>query len=108
MTAAALLLMGLTASAASFFLKKATANGIHISILLRSPFLYMGGGLYVVSSLMNLYLLRMLPYSLVIPLGSLTYIWTLILSWRFLGEQISRQKIFGIILILIGVCVMFL
>lgn len=107
MTAAALILMGLTASVASFFLKKATANGLRISTLLMTPYLYMGGGLYVVSSLMNLYLLRRLPYSLVVPLGALTYIWTLILSRRFLGERITRQKILGIVLILVGVCTLF-
>lgn len=108
MTAAVLISMGLAASIASFFLKKATANGIRFSVLLRSPYLYLGGGLYVLSSLMNLYLLRKLPYSLVVPLGSLTYIWTLILSWRFLGERISKQKILGIGLILVGVCALFL
>lgn len=108
MTIAALVLMGLTASIASFFLKKATANGIHISVLLRTPYIYMGGGLYVISSLMNLYLLRKLPYSFVVPLGSLTYIWTLVLSRFFLDEHISRQKLFGIGLILIGICALFL
>lgn len=107
MTMIVLILMGLTASTASLFLKKATINGLDISTLLRTPYLYMGGGLYVLSSLMNFYLLRRLPYSLVVPLGSLTYIWTLILSWRFLGERISGQKILGIALILAGVCTLF-
>lgn len=107
MTTVMLILMGLTASVASFFLKKATGNGLHITTLLRTPYLYAGGGLYALSALMNLYLLRRLPYSLVVPLGSLTYIWTLILSWRFLGERVSRQKIIGIMLILVGVCALF-
>jgi len=102
-----LLLMGLSASAASFLLKKSTANGLQISRMLRMPYLYLGGGLYVVSSLMNLYLLRRLPYSLVIPLGSLTYVWTLILSHRFLGESVSKRKVWGILLILAGVCLLF-
>lgn len=107
MTAAVLVLMGLTASVASFFLKKATQNGLKISVLLRMPYLYAGGGLYVLSSMMNLYLLRKLPYSLVVPLGSLTYIWTLFFSWRFLGEQASWKKILGITLILAGVYALF-
>ena len=101
------ILMGVTASFASFFLKKATANGLHILTLLRTPYLYFGGGLYVLSALMNLYLLQRLPYSLVVPLGSLTYIWTLFLSWHFLDEPISRQKIWGIALILFGVSALF-
>jgi len=103
----ALLFMGLTASIASFFLKKATANGLQPMRLLKSPFLYLGGGLYVVSALLNLYLLRILPYSLVVPLGSLTYIWTLFLSYKLLGEKISKQKLLGIACILIGVSLLF-
>jgi len=108
MTAVMLLLMGLSASAASFLLKKATADGLQLSRILHMPYLYLGGGLYIASSLMNLYLLRRLPYSLVVPLGSLTYIWTLILSHRFLGESISRQKVLGILLILVGVSLLFI
>ena len=103
MTVMALILMGLTASAASLFLKKATVNELGVFTLLRMPWPYVGGGLYVVSSLMNLFLLQKLPYSLVVPLGALTYIWTMILSWRFLGESITKQKIFGVVLILFGV-----
>lgn len=107
MTITALLLMGLTASIASFFLKKATAGGLRIFQLLRTPYLYLGGGLYVMSALMNLYLLRRLPYSLVVPLGSLTYIWTLVLSHKLLHEAITKRKLAGIALILIGVCMLF-
>jgi len=36
-------------------------------------------------------------------MGALTYIWTLIIAHRFLGEAVTRQKIVGIILILLGV-----
>jgi len=108
MTAVILIAMGLTSSVASFFLKKATANGVKITMLLRTPYLYLGGGLYVLAALMNLYLLRKLPYSLVVPLGSLTYVWTMLLSWRLLGERISKQKVLGIGLILVGVCALFL
>lgn len=103
----ALLFMGLTASIASIFLKKATANGLQPLQLLKSPSLYSGGGLYVVSALLNLYLLRILPYSLVVPLGSLTYIWTLVLSYKLLGEKVSKQKFLGIVCILIGVSLLF-
>ena len=68
-----------------------------------NPYLYLGGGLYVLSALLNLYLLKRLPYSVVIPLGSLTYIWTLIIARKYLGEAISKQKLMGILSILIGV-----
>lgn len=103
MVFAALLLMGFFASVASFFLKKATARGLNIGKLIWNPYCYLGGGLYVLSALMNLYLLKRLPYSIVVPLGALTYIWTLGIACRFLGEKVTRQKVIGILLILVGV-----
>ena len=98
-----LLLMGFFASVASFFLKKSTAGGLDIGKLIRNPHLYLGGGLYVLSALMNLYLLKKLPYSIVVPLGALTYIWTLIIAHKYLGEAITRQKLCGVASILMGV-----
>lgn len=99
----ALLLMGFFASVASFFLKKSTAGGLSIKKLMLSPYFYLGGGLYVFSALLNLYLLRQLPYSVVVPLGALTYIWTLVIAHKFLDETITKQKITGVMLILAGV-----
>ena len=99
----ALLLMGLFASMASFFLKKSTSNGLGIEKLMLCPYFYLGGGLYVFSALLNLYLLKQLPYSVVVPLGALTYIWTLVIAHKFLDETMTKQKITGVILILAGV-----
>lgn len=106
MTIAALLFMGLFASVASFFLKKSTAGGLDIKRLMFNPYFYLGGGLYVFSALMNLYLLKRLPYSIVVPLGALTYIWTLGIAHKFLGETVTRQKTAGVIFILVGVSFM--
>ena len=100
---AAIISMGFLASCASFILKKSTSDGLSIKGLILNPYFYLGGGLYVLSALLNLYLLKQLPYSIVVPLGSLTYIWTLGISYRFLGERVTRQKLLGIALILIGV-----
>jgi uncharacterized membrane protein len=99
----ALLGMGILASFGSFSLKRATENGISPRAFLSNPWFYLGGILYTSSALLNLYLLRILPYSVVVPLGSLTYIWTLLISRKFLGEQIGMQKVIGILLILLGV-----
>ena len=92
MIIAALFLMGLFASLASFFLKRSTAGGLSFLMLLSNLYFYLGGGLYVLSALLNLYLLKRLPYSIVVPLGSLTYIWTLGIAYKFLGEAITRRK----------------
>lgn len=103
LTICALLAMGFLASLGSYFLKKSTADGLSIQALLFAPWFYLGGMLYVLSALVNLYLLHVLPYSIVVPLGSLTYIWTLLLSRRLLGEPITRQKVAGVALIFLGV-----
>lgn len=102
-TAIVLLLMGMCASFASCFLKKATENCKSILGIIKQPLLYAGMGLYVLSALLNIYLLKVLPYSVVVPLGSLTYIWTLFISNKLLGERIAKHQVIGIAVILVGV-----
>lgn len=100
-----LLVMTMLGSVASLFLKKASgADGI-ISMI-KNIDLYIGGLLYLVSAVLNIWILRYLEYSVVLPLTSFTYIWTMILSYIILKEKISKKKIVGVGLILIGaVCV---
>lgn len=102
---ATLIIMTLLGSVASLFLKKASGvNGI-ISMV-KNANLYMGGFLYLASAVLNIWILRYLDYSVVLPLTSLTYIWTMVLSHLILKEQITGKKITGVFLILIGtVCV---
>lgn len=102
----ALLLMGFLASVGSYYLKRSTEKGLSFKNLLLNRSFYFGGVLYVASALLNLYLLKKLPYSTVVSLGSLTYIWTLGIAHKFLGESITRQKLLGIVLILFGVALM--
>lgn len=71
--------------------------------LLTCPAFYLGGFLYVLASLLSIYLLKVLPYSVVVPLGGLTYIWTMIISAKLLHEKITRRKIAGVAVILVGV-----
>lgn len=99
----ALAMMGLFASIASFFLKKSTAGGFNFKKIVCSPYLYFGGSLYVFSTLLNIYLLKKLPYSIIVPLGSLTYIWTLLIAHEFGEETITWRKIIGLLLIIAGV-----
>lgn len=101
-----LLAMGLLASLGSYYLKKCTLAGNSIIMFIKRPDFYLGGMLYTGSALLNLYLLKVLPYSLVVPLGSLTYLWTLFLSHHLLKEPITKRKLAGISLILTGVFLM--
>lgn len=96
-----LVCMTLVGSVASLFLKKASqANGF-IGMLLNVN-LYIGGILYLASAVLNIYILRYLEYSVVLPLTAITYIWTMILSYMILKEKISIKKVSGVALIILG------
>lgn len=90
------------ASFASFFLKKASGGDSKIGII-KSPFFYLGGILYVVSSCLGIVLLQLLPYAVVLPLGSLTYVWTMFISRWLLHEDITRRKLLGMAVLISGV-----
>ena len=100
---AAFIAMAFIASFASYFLKKASSGeGSKLKILL-SPFFYLGGILYVVSSCLSIVLMQFLPYAIILPLGSLTYVWTMFISRWLLHEEISKRKLIGITVIICGV-----
>ena len=96
-----LLVMTMFGSVASLFLKKASGSNGLIDML-KNINLYIGGFLYVSSAVLNIWLLKILDYSVILPLTSLTYIWTMVLSYFILKEKITVKKVLGICLILIG------
>ncbi|WP_038541916.1 MULTISPECIES: EamA family transporter [Neobacillus] len=94
-------IMTLLGSFGGFFLKKASSSGkSHTHQLF--IFLMIGGVLYLISSIINIYLLKKLPYTIVFPLTSVTYFWTILLSRLLLNEKITNKKLLGVVLILIG------
>ncbi|QPA33286.1 EamA family transporter [Anoxybacillus caldiproteolyticus] len=96
-----LMLMTLSGALGGYYFKKASSQrlGFHLSFLL--PF-FIGGILYFIGAVLNIIILKQLPYTIVFPLTSITYIWTLVLSYVLLKENITRKKIAGVLLILIG------
>ena len=64
--------------------------------------LYVGGGLYLLSAVLNIHVLKYLDYSVVLPLTSITYIWTMVLSYFSLKERITAKKVLGVALIVGG------
>lgn len=96
-----LVVMTLIGSIASLFLKKSSGAEKFLEILL-NPYLYVGGGLYLGSAILNIYILKYLDYSVVLPLTAITYIWTMILSYWILKEKITSKKIGGVIFIVVG------
>lgn len=94
--------MTLGGALGAFFFKQGArqVNGI-FTIFIR-PKIYLGGIFYVLSALLNVYLLRYLDYSVLYPMTAFTYIWSLIISKCFLGEKINAKKIIGVMAILFG------
>ncbi len=96
-----LIAMTMIGSLASLFLKK-TSSDQDLLCIIKDRNLYIGAGLYVSSAVINVIVLRVIDYSVVLPLTSLTYIWTMFLSSFVLHEKITRRKIGGIGLIVVG------
>jgi drug/metabolite transporter (DMT)-like permease len=70
--------------------------------------IYIGAGLYIIIALLNVYFLRFVDYSLVLPLSSITYIWIMLIANKFFNEKIIKNKLRGFLLICIGVsCIVF-
>jgi len=70
---------------------------------LQSVHLYIGLGFYILSAIINIYLLKYLPLTFVLPATSLSYIWIQIISKVKLKEKIYTNKIIAMIFIIIGV-----
>lgn len=96
----------LVASFASYFLKKTTAQAANVFGYLKTWSLYVGGVLYLISACVGIYILKKIDYSVAVPLGALTYIWTLFVSRVLLKEKITVRKVLGIAIILFGVIIM--
>jgi drug/metabolite transporter (DMT)-like permease len=92
----------LIASVASFCFKKSSVGDSFVSILKNKAF-YIGVFLYLIGSITTIWLLQRMPYSVILPMGGICYIWTLLISRKFLGEKINAYKIVGIVFIIAGV-----
>lgn len=102
---ALLIVMTLLGSVAAFFLKKASDYKSIIE-LIKNVNLYIGAGLYLLSAIINIVVLRFLEYSVVLPLTSITYVWTMIISYLFLKEKVGIKKLIGVSFVVIGcICI---
>ena len=97
-----ILLMTFLGAYASVRLKKAVTNKYNFKDVLFSLDLYLGGFLYLIAALLNIYVLSLLDYTVVLPLTSITYVWTMILSYYIFKEKIGHYKKVGLILIMLG------
>lgn len=100
--------MTILGSVASLFLKQASGslkgdNLMAVALnMLKTPSLYAGGLLYLVASVLNIYVLRVLDYSSVLPLSAFTYVWTMFLARLRFGEKLTKRKMAGVFLVVVG------
>ena len=86
----------------AFEIKKA-ANKYNLFNIWKSKSLYQGLSVYGISTAIYIVILKGEELSVVYPLVSTVYIWTTILSIKYLGEKMDKWKWLGLIGIFIGV-----
>jgi drug/metabolite transporter (DMT)-like permease len=96
-----LIMMTMAGAVGSYHLKMVSGSN-SIAEVIKNKHIYLGGSIYLIGAVLNIYLLRFLDYSIVLPLTSLTYIWTMAISHKMLGEKITKRKIFGTVFIVCG------
>lgn len=93
--------MTLLGSFGGFFFKKST--GVKkIYQLLFNKYFYLGAFFYVCGALLNIYVLKYMPYTVVLPMSSITYVWSIILSVLIIKEKLTVRKVIGITSIVVG------
>ena len=70
-----------------------------------NPFVVAGLGLYVVSAVVWLAVLSRVALSFAYPIVALSYVFTPLLAWLILGEQLPSLRWLGIAVIFLGVFV---
>ncbi|MBC8060876.1 MAG: EamA family transporter [Clostridiaceae bacterium] len=100
------LIMTIFGAFGGLFFKRAADTGTSIINIFFSPYLYLGGTLYVISAALNILALKGLNYTVVLPITAITYVWTLVISFFILKEKLSSKKISGVILIIVGALIL--
>ena len=91
----------------ALFLKAGAAKvKLGVRYLLFNGRLLLGVALFVASSLAYVVGLRQGELSVLYPIVSLSYIWTLLWSVLFLKERMTRSKFYGLALIVLGIVFM--
>ncbi|MGC3362587.1 EamA family transporter, partial [Enterococcus faecalis] len=100
-----LVITTLSGSAGALALKKGMKDlsELRVKLLLTNRWFYLGSFLYILSAVTNIVLLKLLDYSIAFPMTSLTYGWTVIISYFIFKEGLTPRKLIAVILIIVGV-----
>ncbi len=101
-------IMTVSGTFGALFFKKGIAKmrGINIFSLILVPEVYLGVAFYLIGAVTNIILLRYISYTVLYPMTSLTYIWTMVISFLVLKEKINRDKVIAVLCIIMGVIVL--
>lgn len=97
-----IILLTIFGAIGSFFLKKVSAKASSLLNILTQASLYVGAFFYLISMLIYITIFKYIPYSIALPMTSLTYVWSLMLAYFLLKEKVNKFKIFGVSLIILG------
>ena len=101
---ASAVLSSLAAAGASFFLKRGgTETRLSLRQLHIDRRVIVSIVLYILSSLFFILALGGLQLSVLLPLGTLEYVWILLLAKKFLHEKIGGEKSVGVGFIALGI-----
>lgn len=89
----------------SLYLKKGSVKTNKKIMSFFNKEIMLGVFFYLLSTIFYLYLLSLLDLSLLYPLSSLSYVWVLLLSKHLLKEKITKNRVFGVLLIILGIIV---
>lgn len=92
------LIMTISGALGGVFFKKSTPK--------KRIFLLLGLSFYGLGALINIYLLKELPYTIVFLSNALTYIWALVFAYFIFKERIGKLKILGVALIASGIVIL--
>lgn len=65
-------------------------------------YLFLGFSFYGLGALINIFLLKELPYTIVFLSNAFTYVWTLVFAFFIFKEKIGKLKMIGVALIASG------
>ncbi|MEM2121187.1 MAG: EamA family transporter [Candidatus Woesearchaeota archaeon] len=87
----------------SLYLKFGSKKSISIKNIFKNYEIIIGFLLYGGSTIPFIIALKFGELSFVYPLTALSYVWVILLSRKYLNESITKNKILGIILIMLGI-----
>ena len=100
-----LILLTFFGALGSFFFKKSLNLNNPLIVTIKNENFIIGCFSYIISIALNIIVLQMMPYTIVLPVSSMTYIWSYFFGISYLKEKNNNLKISGIILIVIGVLI---